>query len=332
MKTCLITGGMGFLGIHLAKYLLGKGHQVLLFDNLSRGVCDSEAEELLAHERVEFVEGDLLQPDGLEKLSGRSFEYVFHFAAIIGVRHVLERPYAVLTDNVRMLSQMLDWASSQENLKRFFFTSTSEVTAGALRFHNGQIPTPETIPLTLNPLHENRTSYMLSKIYGEAMCMHRGLPFTIVRPHNIYGPRMGLSHVIPELLKKARSLGDGEELEVFSTDHRRAFCYVDDAIEMIGKFMALESCEGKVLNLGNGAEEVTMLDVGEKVLEVVGKTAKIQPKPATAGSPSRRCPDMSQVTDLTGFEASISLNEGIRRTYEWYTRHVFSQEGGVSAV
>ena len=102
-----------------------------------------------------------------------------------------------------MLRNIITFGKRQENLERLIFTSTSEVYAGTLKYFSLKIPTPENTPLALTELSENRTSYMLSKIYGEALCLHSGLPVTIVRPHNFYGPRMGLSHVIPELFKES---------------------------------------------------------------------------------------------------------------------------------
>ena len=94
------------------------------------------------------------------------------------------------------------------------------------------IPTPENTNLIIEDSYSKRATYKLSKITGESLCLHSGLPVTIVRPHNIYGPRMGMSHVIPELIKKILFLKEGEELDVFSVNHTRTFCYIDDAINL----------------------------------------------------------------------------------------------------
>ena len=120
----------------------------------------------------------------------------------IGVTHVMEKPYSVLYDNIRMLGNIIDLARRQSNLLKFFYASTSEIYAGTLKHFNLSIPTPEETPLAITDLSHPRTSYMLSKIYGEAMCQQASIPFTIFRPHNIYGPRMGMAHVIPEQLRK----------------------------------------------------------------------------------------------------------------------------------
>jgi nucleoside-diphosphate-sugar epimerase len=222
-----------------------------------------------------------------------------------------------------MILNIIQLAKEQSRLKRFVFASTSEIYAGTLQKFRLPIPTPETAPLALPDLDHPRTSYMLSKIYGEALIHQAQVPFTIVRPHNFYGPRMGLSHVIPELLKKAYFAKMGDSIEVYSIDHRRTFCFIRDAIEMI--YRAAESPEsvGQVLNIGTQEPEVTIGELAKKVVAAVGKRLEIVPGPETPGSPARRCPDMTCTRQLTGYWAQISLEEGIRETYDWYRTHVF---------
>ena len=216
----LITGGAGFIGGHLAEKLAENGYSVTLVDNFSRGVDDGFLRRLTQEHGVSLVTADLMEDASLDPL-GNDYDYIFHLAAIIGVQNVLNRAYDVLHMNVEMLFHVLDFAKEQNNLKRLVFASTSEVYAGTLQFFDMKIPTPEDTPLTVTPLEQPRTSYMLSKIYGECLLHHCGLPYTIVRPHNFYGPRMGMSHVIPELLKKAYFAEPGGRLPVFSADHRR---------------------------------------------------------------------------------------------------------------
>jgi nucleoside-diphosphate-sugar epimerase len=226
-----------------------------------------------------------------------------------------------------MLTHALDFARTQPRLERFLFASTSEVYAGTIPHLSVPIPTPEDVPLALPDLANSRTCYLLSKIYGEAMCYQGGVPFTIVRPHNVYGPRMGLSHVVPELLERAHAASDGGSLEVFSIDHRRTFCYVDDAVAIIARAAVTEQAEGETLNVGKEDGEVSIGEVAETVVAVVGKQLAIVAGPETPGSPARRCPDMTKTTRLTGYCASVDLESGIRRTYDWYRRNVFEAAG-----
>jgi UDP-glucose 4-epimerase len=318
----LITGGSGFIGAHLARRLDTAGYEVDLLDNFSRGQRDRELEELLERPGLRLIERDLAEPGALEGLE-RDYELVFHFAAIVGVANVLSAPDRVLRENVELLAAALDFASTANMLRRFVFTSTSEVYAGTLELGSLPVPTPETAPITVPDMRAARTSYMLSKVYGEALCFQSGLPVTVVRPHNVYGPRMGLSHVIPELLERAHSTRDGEPLSVYSVDHRRTFCHVSDAVEMIARAAEAPETAGEALNVGRENPEVRIGDLAELILRVVGRELPIDPQPPTAGSPVRRCPDMSKTTMLTGYAAHVDLKEGLADTYAWYRQNVF---------
>jgi len=323
VKRALITGGSGFIGSHLARRLLDADYAVDLVDNFSRGRRDGDLETLLEAPGVRLLERDLLQPEALSQ-EGEDYDLIVHLAAIVGVANVLNAPYRVLEDNVLLLLRVLEFARRQRALSRVVFTSTSEVYAGSLGLSMLPLPTPETAPLALPRLDEPRTSYLLSKLYGEALCLQSGLPVTVVRPHNVYGPRMGLAHVIPELLQRAHETPAGGTLEVFSVEHRRTFCYVDDAVEMIARAAESSRCAGEVLNVGREAPEVRIGDVAQTVRDTVGKPLEIRALPPTPGSPERRCPDMSKTSELTGHAAGVGLEDGIRLTYAWYADRLFA--------
>ena len=330
MSKVLITGGAGFIGYHLARKLLAAGFHIDLVDNLSRGVADPALETLLQQPQVKFIEADLLNSGALSGLA-RDYRYIYHLAAIIGVKHVLQRPFNVLMDNTLMLNQVLALAKRQEQLTRFVFTSTSEVYAGTLQHFTLPIPTPESTPLALTDLKQPRTSYMLSKIYGEALCHHSGLPYTIIRPHNFYGPRMGLAHVIPELLQRAFETPAGGSLAVYSVNHRRTFCFIEDAVEIMTRLAEATEGASEVFNVGNQEPEVAMGELAELIVKVVGKPLVLLPQPETPGSPARRCPDMSKTLGLTGYRSRVDLAQGVDLTYRWYRDMVFTGPG-ISAI
>ena len=288
-----------------------------LLDNFSRGRHDADLQELLDHDSAGLIECDLLRPGALDELGG-DYEVIVHLAAIVGVANVMRSPQRVLEDNVELLLSLLRFAERQPKLNRFVFASTSEAYAGTMEAFGVPVPTPEDVPLTLPDVGRPRSSYMLSKIYGEALCIHSGLPYTVVRPHNFYGPRMGMSHVIPELLKRAHEAEEGSSLEVYSVDHRRTFCFIEDAVAMLGNAALSRECEGEVLNVGAEAPEVRIGELAAKVAGTVGKHLQVTPLPATPGSPERRCPDTAKVRRLTGVSPEVSLDEGLRRTYAWY--------------
>jgi nucleoside-diphosphate-sugar epimerase len=330
MQRILITGGAGFIGGHLARLLAERGHRVDLVDNLARGRQDRFLRELLAGGRVQLHERSLGEPGALADLPD-DYSQIFHFAAILGVQNVLDRPYATLRDNVALLESALDLARRQRELERFVFASTSEVYAGSLQHLDLPFPTPEDVPIALPDLRQPRSSYMLSKLYGEAMVQHAGLPFTIVRPHNFYGPRMGLAHVVPQLLEKAHRAEPGSEIEVFSVDHRRTFCFIDDAVAMIAIAASKPDCAGRTLNIGSQRPEVSIGELAELIVRVVGKPLRVAPAPTTPGSPPRRCPDMTLTSELVGIEADTPLERGVRQTWGWYLPTVFESRNDETA-
>ena len=319
----LITGGAGFIGGFLARALEGRGWTVDILDNFRRGRTDEFLRNLLSKPTVSLIECDLTGgPDAIRDLE-TDYDLIFHFAALLGVQNVIDRPNETLRLNHRLLETALDLAERQKNLARFVFASTSEVYAGSLETIGLTIPTPEDQVIALPDLGRPRTSYMLSKLHGEALVRLSGVPHTIVRPHNVYGPRMGQSHVIPQLLQKAYDAPDGKAIEVFSVDHTRTFCFIDDAVEMAICVAVEPACLSETLNLGVESPEHKIGDVAQCVIDTVGKNITIQPGPETQGSPRRRCPDMSKMERLTGYRATTSLADGVRQTYDWYRPTVF---------
>jgi nucleoside-diphosphate-sugar epimerase len=197
------------------------------------------------------------------------------------------------------------------------------VYAGTLALGNLPLPTPEDAPLTVPDPRLPRTSYMLSKIFGEAMSFQSGLPVTVVRPHNVYGPRMGLAHVIPELLKRAYEAEDGGRLGVYSVEHRRTFCHVSDAVEMFSRAAQAPQGVGETLNVGKQSPEIPIGELAELIIAVVGRRLEIEPLETHPGSPARRCPDMTRTSEVTGYVAEVTIEDGVRQTYDWYRRNVF---------
>ena len=326
----LITGGAGFIGAHLAESYLAEGCRVDLLDNLSRGRRDATLSALLARPGARLLERDLTAPDlmepgGLEGLPA-DYDLIFHLAAIVGVANVARQPFAVLRDNVALLSGVLELAARQRDLKRLVFASTSEVYAGSAAHLALPVPTPEDVPIALPELAAPRSSYLLSKLYGEAMCRHAGVAFTVVRPHNVYGPRMGLAHVIPELLQRAAAAPEGGRLSVHSPGHSRAFCYISDAVETMTRLAAAPEAAGGVFNLGNQDEEIAMAELARRITACLGRRLTIEHGADTPGSPLRRCPDMTRTLAVTGYRPRVALDEGLRRTADWYAAQVFGAE------
>jgi len=318
----LITGGAGFIGYHLTRKLAEEGHKVVIVDDFSRGVGDSFLKELQQLYDVELKTVNMLDKTVVDELES-DYDYIYHLAAIIGVQNVLNRSYDVLSNNVILTINAINIARKQNHLNRILFASTSEVYAGTLNYFGLDFPTSEDTPLTVSDLKHPRTSYMLSKIYGEALIRQSNVPYTIFRPHNFYGPRMGMSHVIPELLRKAYHDDNDGKLQVYSADHKRTFCYIDDAIELITRLAICEEAIGQEFNIGNEKPEVTMREIGEIVIDLLGSKLEIEALPPSPGSPERRCPSMNKTIFYSKYEPQISLKDGIKKTFDWYKKYIF---------
>lgn len=318
MRRVLITGGAGFIGYHLARRLVAAGDEVVIVDNFDRAVRDTDLARLAESPLCSIYRLDL----ATDPLPNVRPDAIVHLAAIVGVRNVLDRPYEVLRGNATSLMRVLDQAAGLANLGQLIFTSTSEVYAGSVRQGLAALPTREDAPLLIESPGDPRGTYALSKIYGEALCLASGLPVTIVRPHNVYGPRMGMSHVIPELLARAWHAESGGELHVSSVDHTRSFCYVDDAVGILEALLRIPG-QGHVVNLGRQSPEVTIGQLAAIVVDVVGKPLTLTALSPTPGSPPRRCPDTEFLQSLTGHLPAVDLEEGVRRTFDWYRDHVF---------
>lgn len=319
LQEVLITGGAGFLGLHLARSLVDSISRVVLCDNLDRGRLDDDLQAFLAaHPHVTFVHADLLNPATYDRL-GEGYDVVFHLAGVLGVEIVERDPLRVVWANVVGTLFLLEWCAKIRPA-RVVFASTSEIYAGGLPLGLVPVPTPEQVPVVVADLTQPRASYALSKAVAEHAVVQYGSrsdgDYVIVRYHNIYGPRMGWDHVIPQML--ARLLRGEDPLVVRSPNHTRAFCYIDDAVAATTALARLRGPIRQIVNVGNDHEETTVLDLANTLCTVADRHPRISPGEEQPGSVSRRCPDITLLRRLTGFEPRVPLREGLKATYEWY--------------
>ena len=317
MARVLVLGGAGFIGYHLAFRLAAEGHALTLVDDFSRGRRDPDLEALCARPGIRLVDADLTRPGALDALV-RDWEQVYMLAAVVGVRNVEQDPARVVRVNTLALLNLLDWLPGQGEV--LFFASTSETYAGGVSAGTVPVPTPEDVPLTVPDVGAPRFAYAASKILGETAVIHtsraRGLRAVIGRFHNVYGPRMGADHVIPELA--LRAIRREDPFRLYGAEQRRAFCHVADAVEAVTRLMAAEAAWGQVVNIGNDAEETVIGDLLQIVLDCARFAPRVQAEPAPAGSVDRRCPDLARLRALTGFQPKIALAAGVRGTFDWY--------------
>jgi len=317
MPRTLILGGAGFIGYHLALRLAGEGHELTLVDDLSRGRRDRELDSLCARPNVTLLQADLTRADALDGLT-RRWDGVYMLAAVVGVRNVETDPARVVRTNALTLLHLLDWMAPESGV--LFFASTSETYAGGVTAGTLPVPTPEDVPLSVPDVRAPRFAYAASKILGEAAVIHtaraRGLRAVIGRFHNVYGPRMGADHVIPELA--LRALSGENPFRLYGAEQRRAFCHISDALEAIVRLTASEPAWGQIVNIGNDSEETVIEDLARLVLREARFEPALDRVPAPPGSVARRCPDIGRLRALTGFVPKISIEAGVRDTFAWY--------------
>ncbi|MDZ5447624.1 NAD-dependent epimerase/dehydratase family protein [Micromonospora sp. 4G57] len=316
MTRALVLGGTGFIGLHLVERLVADGRRVVVVDDFSRGRNDQRVAALRDSPLVEIVSADLTAPEAWSALP-RDVDEVYLLAAVVGVRNVEADPARVLRVNTLVVSHLLDWLTPG---RRVFFSSTSEVYAGGVDAGIVPVPTAEDVAVMIADVTSPRLAYAISKLAGEAMLLHgapaRGCATVVGRFHNVYGPRMGADHVIPEMA--LRALRGEDPFRVWGADQYRAFCHVDDAVEAVLRLMATPAAEGQIVHIGNDSEQTNIADLAKIVLRLAGVTPTVQPLPAPSRSVHRRCPDLTRLRRLTGFEPTVPLEEGVRRTFEWY--------------
>lgn len=314
----LVTGGAGFVGYHLAKALVAKGLAVTLVDDLSRGRIDDDLRGLLAD--VELVQHDLTEPLPDVPL-GRDWRYVYHLAAVVGVQRANQMPARVLRTNLLSTLNVLDWCS-RVTPEAVFLSSTSEIGDGGAKLGLTDYPVPESAPFALPVPHAPRTSYSVSKLASELLMVHTGAAagfrVRIARYHNVYGPRMGHSHVIPQFID--RLLDDVSPFPLYGAHQTRAFCHVRDAVDATIRLTELANDEPLLANVGNDCEELKIIDLARRLFALVGANPPIEIHDPPAGSPDRRLPDLARLRSLIGFEPSVPLADGLADTYEWYAR------------
>ncbi len=318
-KTALITGGAGFIGLHLCRKLLKKNFKVIILDNFLRGKKDNELKNLLREKKVKLIKIDLSK---IYNLKIKNLSHIFHLAGSVGVKNINNNPLGSLTNNILSLRNVININNNLKKKAKIIVFSTSEVYSPIIKRGRAKFPLKEDNEIIIENKIIDRDSYYISKILNEKLVQFSRSDYLILRPHNIYGPRMGFSHVIPELIKKFINLKKSEKrILVFSPSHKRAFCYIEDAINQIIRLSLDKKVKNDTFNIGNMKEEVTMLNLAKKIKKIVSSKSSINKGPVTLGSPRRRVPDMRKTEKAIRYKKYINLNNGLNKTIEWYLKN-----------
>jgi len=312
----LITGGAGFVGSHLAEHLLAQGHDVSILDNLSTGSIENIA-HLKGRSGFDYTIDSVSNGPLVAELIDRS-DVVFHLAAAVGVKLIVEQPVHTIETNVHGTEVVLQHASKKKKL--VFVASTSEVYG-----KSADVPFREDADLVLGPTEKHRWAYACSKLIDEFLALaywkERRLPVVIVRLFNTVGPRQTGQYgmVLPTFVRQALA---GEPITVFGDGTQsRSFTFVGDVVDALIKLSEERRAVGQVFNIGN-TEEITITELAERVRLLTESRSPIRYIPYDEAyemgfeDMPRRVPDIAKIQQLIGFRPRVPLDDIIQRVVE----------------
>ena len=301
VKNVLVTGGTGFIGSNICKYLVDSGHHVTVFDNNSRGNL-KRLKDL--KNSIKFFKGDIRDKNRLRK-SFNKIDTVIHLAYINGTKNFYEKPIEVLDVGIKGIFNILE-ISKEKKIKEFYLASSSEVYQKP-----NKIPTNENEILKVPDIFNPRYSYGSGKIISELLSIYFAKKFfkklVIFRPHNIYSEDMGQGHVIPNFINKIKNSkkyfsikGSGNEI--------RSFMYITDFIQSFDLIFR-KGRNLQVYNLGTN-EKIRIKDLANLLLKKLNKKLKVRNLKSFKGNTPIRCPDIRKIRKL-GFRQKIKLKQGL---------------------
>ena len=314
-KRILLTGGAGFIGSTLAERLVGN-NEILIYDNFSR---DSLKYKKLKKGDLKIICDDVLNFDSLRKAC-EDFkpEIVIHLAAIAGIDTVIIDPVNTLDVNINGTLNLLKALKKYSGkLERFLDFSTSEVL-GAYAYKSN-----EKSQTNFAPVGEGRWTYSISKVTGEHLVhsfyKQHGYPCVTIRPFNIYGPGQVGEGAIQIFIK---NVVKGKNIEIHGEgDQIRSWCYIDDMVDGIDLCLTSKKAVGEVINIGNPKGTITISSLAEKIVFLCKSKSKIVYIPKNYVDVELRIPSIDKAKELLGFNPKVDLNEGIIRTYKWYSKN-----------
>lgn len=313
-KIILVTGGAGFIGSHLCEELLALGVKVICFDNLSQS-SPKNIQTFNNHKNFLFIKGDCNKKNDIEKILNKmKVDYVFHYAATVGVKRTVENPLSVLND-IEGIKNIFE-LSLKYKVKKIVFASSSEVYGE-----------PVEIPEKENGILNAKIPYAHVKLIGESYCSayweKYKLPAVALRFFNVYGPRQESSDygfVVGIFMKQSL---ENKSLTVVNDGlMTRNFVYVKDNVSAALRTLFTDEVNGKVLNIGTG-KSVTILDLAKHIAKITKNNLKISFIPARNNHEIlHREPDVTLQNKLLNYRPEFSLIEGLKLTYAWYKENL----------
>ncbi len=304
-QNILITGGSGFIGSAITKYLVKEKCKVIVLDNNSRGRSRRLNE---VKNKIKFIKGDIRDKEKLLSIKG-NIDTVIHLAYVNGTKSFYKKPFEILDIAVKGLINILDFCKKKK-VKNFYLASSSEVYQNPLK-----IPTDEEEMLKIPDIHNPRYSYgggkIVSELYGIHFAKKFLKKFIIFRPHNVYGKDMGNEHVIPEFINRFKKLGNKKKFLIYGTGQEiRSFIHIDDFIFGFDKVFK-KGKNQEIYNIGT-SEKIKISKLARLIASILGKSIKFKKTKVLKGSPTVRCPNIKKIKKI-GFRQNISLKDGIRK-------------------
>lgn len=315
----LVTGGAGAIGYHLCNLLCCLDDTfVYIADNFCRSIKDSLFDELLEKENVSFFNIDLRDSKQLESLPS-DVDYIFHLAAMNGTSNFYDIPFDCLTNCTLPTINLFDYYKNSKTIKRFVYAGSSEAYASTVSKFKWEVPTGENVPLCIDDPLNVRWSYGASKLHGEITCAAAGkqfgIPYTIIRYHNVFGPRSGYKHVIPDFIERAKH----GIYELYGAKDTRSFLYVKDAVNMTLLASKSQNLVNQIVNIGS-TEEIKIEELAKKIMRLMNLDGDIICHDSPKGSVSRRAPDLSKFYSSVDYKQQFSLDEGLKLTIDYYLK------------
>ena len=301
----LVTGGSGFIGSAIVKYLVQKGHKVIVFDNNSRG----KIERLIkVKKKIKFIKGDIRNKKKLLSISD-TVDTVIHLAYVNGTEYFYKKPFEILDIAVNGLINILEFCKKKK-VKKFYLASSSEVYQNP-----SKIPTDEKEMLKIPNINNPRYSYgggkIISELYGLYFAKKYLKKFIIFRPHNVYGKDMGNEHVIPQFINRFKKLSNNKIFKIHGTGNEvRSFIHIDDFISGFDKIFK-KGKNQEIYNIGTG-EKIKISSLAKLISKILNQKIKLKKIKILKGSPIIRCPSIKKIKKL-GFKQNIRLKDGIKK-------------------
>ena len=308
-KKILVTGGTGYIGSNISRYLVRQGYKVTVFDNNFRGKS-SRIKDI--RKDINYIKGDI-RDRNLVFRSFKNIDCVIHLAFINGTKFFYEKPIDVLEIATKGIINTID-ACIKNKVKEIFLASSSEVYQTPIK-----VPTDETEMLKIPDVHNPRYSYGGGKILTELMGINYGRKFfkkmIIFRPHNVYGHDMGSEHVIPEFIKKISKVNSKKvKLKINGTGREiRSFIHIDDFVNAFGLIFA-KGKHMEIYNIGT-QNKIRMMNLAKLIGKNLNKKILIQKNLQLNGGTNIRCPNIKKIKKL-GFKEKVSLDKGLKRIIE----------------